>query len=152
MERVPKPARRTPGTGRCAGDFERLRAMITYQWTSAVIALVIAGVIVWLVRHNHLQARNAGWWIVIAIVVAVGGAFPTIVDWIAVRLGIHYPPTLAFSIGIAVVLIKMLKMDVERSKERRRVRILAQKIAVLEAKLQPRDEDTPVDGPPDPDE
>lgn len=110
--------------------------MIPYQWTSAGIAITIAVAIVWLVRHNHVHARNAIWWIFLGVMIAFVGIAPGAVDSIAAMLGIHYPPTLVILVGMAILLLKLLKTDIERSKEQQQMRIVAQKIAVLEAELQ----------------
>ncbi|MDZ7839275.1 MAG: DUF2304 domain-containing protein [Gammaproteobacteria bacterium] len=110
--------------------------MISSHWTSAVIAVAIAATIIWLVRRNHLHPRNAAWWISLAVVIAFIGMFPLTVDWIAVRLGVDYPPVLAVILGLAVILLKMLKTDIERTRDQQQIRILAQKVAVLEAQLE----------------
>lgn len=109
--------------------------MISYQWTSAVLAIGIAVTILWLVRHNHLHARNAIWWVVVAVVVALIGSLPGFVDWVALRLGISYPPILVILVGLGVVVYKLLRADIERSRQQQQIRILTQKIAVLEAHL-----------------
>lgn len=109
--------------------------MMSYQWTSAVLAITIAVTIVWLVRHNHLHARNAIWWVVVAVAVALIGSMPGFVDWVALRLGISYPPTLVVLVGLGVVVYKLLRADIERSKQQQQIRILTQKIAVLEAQI-----------------
>lgn len=109
--------------------------MMSHQVTSAVIAMALAGAIIWLVRHNRLQARSAAWWILLAGIIAVTGTVPGLVDAVAARLGIGYSPILAVLIGMAIVLLKLLKTDIERSKEQQQIRILAQKVALLEAQL-----------------
>lgn len=109
--------------------------MIPYQWTSAIIAITLAGAIIWLVRYNQLHPRNATWWLLVALVVAVVGIVPGFVDYLARELGVHYPPTLAVLAGMAVILIKLLKTDIERSREQQQIRILAQKVAVLEEEV-----------------
>lgn len=110
--------------------------MISHQVTSAVIAIALAGAIIWLVRHNRLHARNATWWILLAGVIAITGTVPGLVDSVAATLGIHYSPILAVLIGMAIVLLKLLNTDIERSKEQQQIRILAQKVALLEAQLE----------------
>lgn len=109
--------------------------MIAHQWTSAVIAITIAATIVWLVRHNHMHARSAGWWFIVAAAVALAGSMPGLVDRIALELGVNYPPTLVVLVGLGVVIYKLLKMDIERSKQELQIRILAQKVAILEMQL-----------------
>ncbi len=108
---------------------------MSYQWTSAVIAITIAATIVWLVRHNHLHARNAIWWVVVAVVVALIGSLPGFVDWVALRLGVSYPPILVVLAGLGVVVYKLLRADIERSNQQQQIRILTQKVAILESQL-----------------
>lgn len=107
--------------------------MMSYQWTSAVLAIGIATAILWLVRHNHLHARNAIWWVVVAVVIALIGSLPGFVDWVALRLGISYSPILVVLLGFAVVVYKLLVADIERSRQQQQIRILTQKVAVLES-------------------
>lgn len=110
--------------------------MISYQWTSAVLAIVIAVAIIGLVRYNHLHARNAAWWLFLAVLIAFVGFAPGVVDSIARILGVNYPPTLVVLVGMAILLLKLLKTDIERSREQRQMRALAQKVAILEAKTE----------------
>ncbi len=52
-------------------------------------------------------------------------------------LGVSYPPILAIVLGFGMLLIKILTMDVERSRQERRIRRLAQRLAMLEAQAPP---------------
>jgi len=107
--------------------------VIAYQWTSAVVTILVAAVIIWLVRRNRLHPALATWWVLVAIAVVAVGIFPQAVDRVAARLGVGYSPTLVGLIGVAVLLIKILKTDIERTKEQHKIRVLAQKVALLEA-------------------
>lgn len=110
--------------------------MVAYQWTSAGIAVLLAVAIVWLVRRSRLHPALACWWVIVAVAVAGVGIFPKAVDWVAMRLGVGYPPTLAGLVGVAVLLLKVLKTDIERTKDRHKLRLLAQRVAILEAELE----------------
>jgi hypothetical protein len=107
---------------------------MTYQMTSMVIGLTLAGVILWLVRRDHLHGPYAVWWIGAAATVTVLGFFPRIFDSIGGYLGVSYPPMLAMVLGFAMLLIKILTMDLERSRQERQIRRLAQRLAMLEAR------------------
>lgn len=72
------------------------------------------------------------------MVIAVVGIAPGFVDFLAFRLGVNYPPLLAVLGGMAVILFKLLKSDIERSRDQQQIRLLAQKVVVLEAELQSR--------------
>jgi hypothetical protein len=106
--------------------------LIPYRLTSLAIGLSIAFTILWLVRKDLLHTRYSIWWLIVAVASALLGGFPSLIDGIASRLGVTYPPILLVVIGMGLVLIKMLTMDVERSDQERRLRILIQRLAVLE--------------------
>ncbi|WP_200375668.1 DUF2304 domain-containing protein [Thiocystis violacea] len=107
---------------------------MTYQMTSMVIGLLLAAVILWLVRRDHLHGPYAIWWIGAAATVCILGFFPSVFDRIAVPLGVAYPPMLAIVLGFALLLVKILTMDLERSRQERQIRRLAQQLAMLEAR------------------
>ncbi len=109
--------------------------MIDYQWTSAFVGLAIAGAILFLVRRDHLHGPYAVWWLVVAGTVVVAGAFPALFDKIAPFFGVAYSPTLVMVLGMGLLLVKMLTMDLERSRQERKLRRLAQRLAMLEASL-----------------
>lgn len=107
--------------------------MLTYQLTSMMIGLCFAAIILWLVRRDHLHGAYAVWWIAAAITVGGLGLFPELFDHLAVYFGIRYPPILAIVLGLLLLLIKILTMDLERSRQEVMIRRLAQRVAMLEA-------------------
>ncbi len=108
---------------------------MTYQLTSALLGGTLAIVILWLIYKDHMHTRHAFWWMAVALTVFILGFFPHLVDWLGSRLGIAYPPVLAVVAAIGVLLIKILIMDIEHSRQERVLRRLIQRIAILEADL-----------------
>lgn len=108
---------------------------MTYHLTSLLIGLVMAGSILWLLRRAHLHGAHALWWITLAIAIILLGSWPRLTDLVARYLGVSYPPIIAVLIAFALVLVKMLTMDLERSRLEQRLRRLAQRLALLEARL-----------------
>ncbi len=104
---------------------------MSYQLTSALVGLLIANIILWLIRRDHLHIRHALWWLLVAIAVVVLGLFPKIIDWLAPWVGVNYPPTLLFFLGMGMILLKMLFMDIEQSQLERKLRRLTQKLAIV---------------------
>jgi hypothetical protein len=100
------------------------------------IGLAIAFTILWLVRRDLIHTRYSIWWLVVAGASALFGGFPALVDGVASKLGVTYPPILLVIVGMGLLLIKMLTMDVERSDQERRLRILTQRLAILEGEGQ----------------
>ncbi len=122
---------------------------MTYQITSALLGLTIAFGILFLVRRDHLHGTYAVWWLGVAVIAMLLGLFPQITNWLAIRTGVGYPPILALVLGFGLLLIKMLTMDLERSRQERQIRRLAQRLALLEAQPPQSDLDQSV-SPPDP--
>jgi len=106
---------------------------MTHQMTSMAIGLALAATILWLVRRDHLHGPYAFWWIGSAATVTLLGFFPHLFDLIAHYLGVSYPPMLAILLGFAMLLVKILTMDLERSRQERQIRRLAQQIAMMKA-------------------
>ena len=63
------------------------------------------------------------------------GLAPGVFDQLAARVGIVYPPALAFTLALAVVAIKLLIDDIERSRLKMRQTRLIQRMALLENEL-----------------
>ena len=118
---------------------------MTYQITSALLGLSIAFGILFLVRRDHLHGPYAVWWLGAATITVLLGLFPHITDWLAIRAGVGYPPILVIVLGFGLLLIKILTMDLERSRQERHIRRLAQRLALLEAQRPP--DTTPPDPP-----
>ena len=102
---------------------------------SAVIGIALASVILYLVRRDHLHGSYALWWLVVAAATLVVGVFPHLVDRLGELIGIAYPPILAIILGMGLILIRMLLMDIDRSRQERTLRRLTQRLAILDQEL-----------------
>jgi hypothetical protein len=102
---------------------------------TGVLGLAVAALIIWLVRKDHLHVNHGFGWIVVAIGFALLGFIPGFFDWVAAYVGVAYPPVLALTLAVAVLVIKILLMDIERSKLEMRNQRLTQRLAILEAEL-----------------
>jgi hypothetical protein len=109
--------------------------MLSAQITSTVLGIALAGAILFLVRRDHLHGPYAVWWLAVAAATLLLGAFPVIVVWLGRLTGIGYAPVLPIIIGLSLVLIRLLKLDVDRSRQERQIRRLTQKLAILEDEL-----------------
>ncbi len=108
---------------------------MTAQITAGIIAVLLAGAILYLVRRDHLHGSYALWWLAVAAAILLLGVFPPVIDWLGRMTGISYPPVLPIIVGIGMILIRMLKMDIDRSRSERQVRRLTQKMAILEQEI-----------------
>ncbi|MDT8438934.1 MAG: DUF2304 domain-containing protein [Wenzhouxiangellaceae bacterium] len=110
--------------------------MITLPGFAALLALIVIGLILWLIRSDRLPISHALWWLGIAGVVGILGLKPRLIDDAARLVGVDYPPALLFTLAILVLVVKALHEDLEVSTTRRRLLRLAQKVAMLEAQLE----------------
>jgi hypothetical protein len=114
---------------------------MTAAITAGLIGVLLAGTILFLVRRDHLHGSFALWWFAIAAAILILGLFPPVIDWLGSVTGIYYPPILPIVIGIGMILLRLLKMDVDRSRYERQMRRLTQKLAIIEQELrETRDE------------
>jgi len=102
---------------------------------TASTGLLTAGFILYLVRRDHLHSRYALWWIPAAIVIAILGLFPRLIDWIAPGFGISYAPIFIVVIAVIALVIKVLVMDIERSRNEVKLERLTQRLGMLEQEL-----------------
>lgn len=105
---------------------------MTLQIFVGFLALAVAVLIVWLIRHERLPVKRSLWWLAVAVVIGIFGFFPQMIDQTAKLVGISYPPALLFTLAILTLLIKLLLEDMEVSTQQRRILRLAQKTAMLE--------------------
>lgn len=108
---------------------------MTVVLVSAVIGIALAGAIFYLVRRDHLHGSYALWWLLVAVATLVIGVFPHLIDELGRIVGIAYPPILAIIFGMGLILIRMLLMDVDRSRQERTLRRLTQRLAILDQEL-----------------
>ena len=104
---------------------------MTYQVTTTFIGVLIGSLILYMVRRDRMHGPYAYWWLTVAGATILLGIQPRLIDKLATLAGIAYPPTLLFAVAIALILLKMLRTDVESSRHERRIRRLAQHVAIV---------------------
>ena len=109
--------------------------MKIYLFFTSFVGLFIAFFIIWLIRKDHLHVKYAFSWIIVGAFSAVIGFSPSIIDELAYKIDISYPPILAIIIAFTFLLIKILTIDIERSRQERNLLRLTQRIGILEAEL-----------------
>ncbi len=107
---------------------------IGYQLISAAIGFVIGVTILVLIRRNHLHSGYAVWWLGVAGSIMIFGSFPKLIDKVGYLLGVSYPPVLLIVLAVCVIMVKILTMDIERTRQEKKLRRLVQRLAILEVK------------------
>ena len=109
--------------------------MVTLQLTTTLLGLGLAAVILVLVRRDHLYLLHGLFWVVVAGTAALLGAWPGLIDRLALLVGFAYPPALLLLLAVAVLFIKALHSDMLNTRIERDVRRLNQRLAILEADM-----------------
>ena len=107
-----------------------------FSMVSGMIGLAAALWIVFLIRRDRLNVRYGMWWIAVAVAFVVLGFYPRFFDWLAAEVGIAYGPVLALTLGLTVFAIKLLTLDIARSRSETRITRLVQRISMLEARIE----------------
>jgi hypothetical protein len=106
---------------------------------AAVAAVILLLVILELIRSRRLQERYALLWLLTGIVLVVlsawRGGLNTIAAWLGVR---GYPPAVLFAVGLLFVILVLLHYSTVISRLSDQNVILAQRLALLETKLDER--------------
>jgi hypothetical protein len=106
-----------------------------FSLITGIIGVIVATLIIVLMRKDRLHVQHGVGWIAVAIGFALLGFSPSIIDQVAIALGVGYPPVLGLTLGIAILVIKVLFMDIERSRIEMRNQRLVQRVAMLEADM-----------------
>jgi len=106
-----------------------------FQIFIGILGVTVAALIVMLVRKDRLHVNHGFGWLVVAAGFAFLGIAPDVTDYLARHLGISYPPVLALTLAIIMLVVKLLLMDIERSRVAMRNQRLTQRIAILESDI-----------------
>jgi hypothetical protein len=88
-----------------------------------------------LIRRKKLREDLSLGWLLVGLGLVLSSFADKIIDPLAFKLGIHYPPAFAFIIVVLLLVLVMLYFSIVVSDLKSRNKELSQKIALLEYKL-----------------
>ena len=107
---------------------------------ATLASLLLILVVFELIRSRRLRERYALLWLATGVVLLVlsawRGGLNTIARWLGVT---GYPPAVLFAVGLLFVVLVLLHYSTVISKLADQNTILAQRLAILEAKLRDRE-------------
>jgi hypothetical protein len=109
---------------------------------AGLAVLVIVGVVIELIRQRKLQERYALLWIATGAVMLVLAVWRGALYALADATGVAYPPSALYMVAGLFVLIVLLHYSTVLSRLSDQNKTLAQRLALLEAKV--RENETPV--------
>nr|WP_269770783.1 MULTISPECIES: DUF2304 domain-containing protein [unclassified Streptomyces] len=102
---------------------------------TSVTGLAVLGCIVELLRRQQLREKYAALWLLIGLIIAPLGFFPTWLDSIANKLGVASGVSLVLFAGFVLVLLVTLHLSWESSRLEAETRTLAEEVALIRAHL-----------------
>lgn len=108
-------------------------------------AVVICGVILELVRRRHMLERYALLWLLAGAALFVLAIWQGLLTTLAEAVGIYYPPAALFAAGFLFVLLMLLHFSITISRLSDQNKVLAQRVALLQQRLDERSPARPPD-------
>ena len=102
---------------------------------TSIIGVTVSALILMLIRRDQLEASVGVAWILVAAGFCLLGFAPFLVDSLARLLNVAHAPSLAFSLALGAVTLKLVYDDVQRSKSQITNKRLVQRLAILETRL-----------------
>jgi hypothetical protein len=108
---------------------------------ATAVSLILVLVVFELIRSRRLRERYALLWLLTGIVLVIlsawRGGLNTIAGWLGVR---GYPPAVLFAVGLMFVILVLLHYSTVISRLADQNVVLAQRLALLETKLNEREQ------------
>ncbi len=102
---------------------------------TSIIGVTVSALILILIRRDQLEASVGVAWILVAAGFCLLGFAPFLVDSLARFLNVAHAPSLAFSLALGAITLKLVYDDVQRSKSQITSKRLVQRLAILETRL-----------------
>lgn len=100
-----------------------------------LLALVMLGVVMWMLLTRRLREKYAVLWLVIGTVMLILGIFPQLLLGLTSLLGVQVPSNLLFALSIVLVLGVTLHLSWELTQAEEEIRRTAEEAAILRAQL-----------------
>ena len=100
------------------------------------LALVILGIVIWMLLARKLREKYAVMWLVIGLAVLILGMFPQLLLWLTESLGVQIPANLLFSLAIVLLLGVTLHLSWELSQAEEEIRRTAEEAAIARAEIE----------------
>lgn len=109
---------------------------VTSMLSAALIVMVLASM-----RRAHIRVEYSVSWLAAAVVLLILSRVNGLLAWVAGTIGIRHPPTALLVVGLGVFLLVFYRFSVVISALRDNNIALAQKVAILEYRIERMDEE-----------
>ena len=127
-------------------------ALISQRVGVIVVAVLICTVIFELIRRKHLMERYAILWLCLGVTTFVLAAWKGLLTTFSEAVGIYYPPAALFAVAFLFVLALLLNFSIVVSRLSNQNKVLAQRLALLQQRLDEKESAGREPTPPGPSE
>lgn len=117
--------------------------MYVLEVLSVTVGLLLIIFVVEAIRRHHLNARYSLLWLGAGLALTTFSLYRPLLDRMAPRLGVSYPPSLLFMVVFVLLLCIVLHFSLVISSHRESIRRLAQAVALLGHTLEEQRPPTP---------
>lgn len=98
-----------------------------------LIGILFVVYIINLIRKKIFSVVESFFWICGAIITFIFSVFPKMLDWISIKVGIEYPPSLLFILCIMFLLFMNFRNNRKISELNEKIIYLAQELSILKS-------------------
>ena len=96
-----------------------------------IISILIIIYILYSIRKNTISIKTSFGWIIASIIMLFLSIFPKSIDFIALKLGISYPPTLLLTICVVILLVQNFIASKKIYYLQEKINYIAQDVSIL---------------------
>lgn len=100
-----------------------------------ILAIFCILYVIQVVRQNKFSIKESFWWFIGSMVILILAIWPTIIDFVAKKLNISYPPSLLFVICIIFLLFMIFRNSKRIAEQQEKITELAEQISILKSKV-----------------
>jgi len=100
-----------------------------------IVSLIFLGYIIYLIKNSNLKEEYSFLWIAVSIVMITVSIFPQTLNFLRKFLGFSFIENILYFFSLFFLLVLSLQMTVQVSKLSNQTKTLAQKLALLEERL-----------------
>ena len=95
-----------------------------------ILSVIIILYMIYSIRKNTLSIKTSFVWVMLSLVMLLLSIFPKSIDWIALKLGIAYPPTLLLTLCIVLLLVQNFNTSKKTYDLQEKLNYLEQEITI----------------------
>ena len=103
------------------------------------LSIIVIVYILHSIRKNKLSVKNSFGWFFLCIVMLILSIFPKSLDWLAISIGISYPPALFLTLCVVVLLVIDFSYSKKIEDLHKKVVDLAQELSIVRANQNEKD-------------